>query len=116
MREWAGTITTIVGAIIGLAILSVIVSKRSQAPDVIQASASALSSVISAAVNPITTAATNGNPALSTFSSPSNSSIPVAGFLSNLWDTGRGSSQGGGQSWESIAAGLTSSSNFKIME
>lgn len=98
MREWAGTITTIVGAIIGLAILSVIVSKRSQAPDVIQASASALSSVISAAVNPVTTAATNSNPGANTFSSPS-ISLPKLP-----------------QSWDDIAGSLSKAPGFKIFE
>lgn len=116
MKDFATVMLSIVGAIIGLAIVSVIVSKKSQAPDVISATANALSTVISAAVSPAATASTNGNLGASTYSSPSNSSIPVAGFLSNLWDTGGGSSQGGGQSWESIAAGLASSSNFKVME
>jgi uncharacterized membrane protein YjjP (DUF1212 family) len=48
--------------IVTIAILSVIVSRKSQTPQVIQATASGLSSIVAAAVNPIHTAATNSNP------------------------------------------------------
>lgn len=44
----------IVSGIIGLAIVAVVVSKNAQAPTVLQAAGSALSSVIAAAVSPVT--------------------------------------------------------------
>lgn len=66
----------IFSAIIGLAILSVIVSRRSQAPQVIQASASALSNVIRAAVDPVATAATNGNLGNNTWSNDGGFELP----------------------------------------
>lgn len=70
------TALTIFSAIIGLAILSVIISKRSQAPQVIQASATALSTVINAAVNPVATAATNGNLGNNTWSNDGGFELP----------------------------------------
>lgn len=47
-------ITAIVAAIIGLAIVAVLVSQKAQTGSVIQAGGSALSSIISAAVSPVT--------------------------------------------------------------
>jgi hypothetical protein len=47
-------IVAAVAGIIGLAIVAVIVSKQAQTPQVVQAGGSALSSVISAAVSPVT--------------------------------------------------------------
>lgn len=44
----------IVGGVIGLAIISVLVSKQAQTPQVFGAAGSALSSVIAAAVSPVT--------------------------------------------------------------
>jgi len=63
----------IASAIIGLAILSVIISRQSQTPDVIAAGSNALSKVIRAAVNPVATSATNGNLGANTFASPQES-------------------------------------------
>ena len=52
---------------VSLAIVSVIVSQRSQTPQVIQASASALSNVVAAAVNPVHTQNDNANLAVPQF-------------------------------------------------
>lgn len=82
MEKGLQAILAVVSAIIGLAILSVIIGRKSQAPQVIQASASALSQVISAAVNPVATASTNGNLGSNAFSAPAHSSAPS--FLSGL--------------------------------
>jgi hypothetical protein len=48
-----------------LAIISVIISRQSQTPQVIQAVSSAVANIVAAAVNPVHTAATNANPAAS---------------------------------------------------
>jgi hypothetical protein len=45
-----------------LAIISVIISRNSQTPQVIQAVSSAVSNIVAAAVNPVHTAHTNGDP------------------------------------------------------
>ena len=60
----------VVAAIIGLATLAVIVGSKNTAP-LIQASGNTLSNVIRAAVNPVGTAATNGNPTANAYSMPS---------------------------------------------
>lgn len=70
MNNVLTAILAIVGAIITVAIISVIVSPRSQAPQVLAAGGSFLSRVISAAVDPSATAPTNGNPRLNAFSTP----------------------------------------------
>jgi PRD1 phage membrane DNA delivery len=57
---------TVFAGIVGLATIAVVIGQKSQAPQAIQATGGALSSIISAAVNPAATAATNGNPAAST--------------------------------------------------
>ncbi len=54
-----------------IAIASVIVGRNSKAPAAIQAVGSAVGTVIAAAVSPAGSAHTNGNPNLSTFSTPS---------------------------------------------
>lgn len=69
-------IMTIIGGIIGLAMLSVILGRNAQTTGVINASGSALSNVINAAVSPVTTSSTNGHLGLSSLSS-------VAGGLSS---------------------------------
>jgi PRD1 phage membrane DNA delivery len=43
----------VIGAIIGLAIVAVVVSQRAQTPQVISAGGSALASIINAAVSPV---------------------------------------------------------------
>lgn len=70
MGDFEKLITMIFGGVLTLAIISVIISKKSQAPAVIQASASALSNVIGAAVNPVQTSVTNGNNGANAFSDP----------------------------------------------
>lgn len=70
MNYVAKGLTAIVVGIIVVAIVSVIVGPRSTAPAGIQAAGSTLARVIAAAVNPVGSAATNGNPALATFASP----------------------------------------------
>lgn len=47
--------------VVSLATLSVIVSKKSSTPQVIQATGAALSKIVAAAVNPVHTASTNSN-------------------------------------------------------
>lgn len=68
-------ILAIFGGVITLSIISVIVSKSSQSPQVLQASSSALANVVAAAVNPVHTAATNGNLGLTAFSTPATQAI-----------------------------------------
>lgn len=71
----------VVSAILGLAMLSVIVSRRSQTPQVISAAGSTLANVISAAVSPASTAATNGNPLLGSWATPSGAGANAVGLL-----------------------------------
>jgi len=54
MNDLTSAILAIVSGAFALAIISVLVSRQSQTPNVIQASGSALSGVIAAAVNPVT--------------------------------------------------------------
>lgn len=63
-------ILTLFGAIITLAIISVIISKRSRAPEAIQAFSTGVASVVAAAVSPAATSMTNGNLGASAFTSP----------------------------------------------
>lgn len=71
MIDRAGTIImAIFGGIITIAIISVIISKKSQTPQVLQAASTALAKVVQAAVNPVQTSATNGNLGLNSFSTP----------------------------------------------
>lgn len=82
MADFEKLIMAIFGGVLTLAIVSVIISKKSQAPQVIQASASALSNVIGAAVNPVQTAATNGNNGANPFSTPqSGSGFDISGII-----------------------------------
>jgi hypothetical protein len=53
MSNTVQAIGAIVAAVIGLAIVAVIVSKNAQTPSVISAASSGLSSVIQAAVSPV---------------------------------------------------------------
>lgn len=70
MNSFAKAAMAIFGAIITLAIISVIISRKSRAPEAIQAITSGMARVVAAAVNPQATASTNGNPASSTFTTP----------------------------------------------
>jgi hypothetical protein len=54
MGETGRALVSIVGSIIGLSILSVVLSQRAQTSSVIQAGASGLSSILSAATAPVT--------------------------------------------------------------
>lgn len=68
MQQIGTALVAVIGSIITLAIISVLVGKGSQTSGVIQASGSALSQVIAAAVSPANS--NNGNLGLNTFSSP----------------------------------------------
>ncbi len=57
MKDFAAGLSAIVGSILLLAFLSVVLSKQSQTPNVIQALATALAQVIQAAVTPVKAAA-----------------------------------------------------------
>jgi len=70
----------IFGGVITLAILSVIVSKKSATAQDLQAASSALANVVAAAVNPVHTAQTNGNIGNNLFTLPN-----VAGSWPNSW-------------------------------
>lgn len=70
MRDFGGSIIGIFGAVITLAIISVIISKKSRAPEAIQSLATGLAQVVAAAVNPASSAATNGNLGANSFSTP----------------------------------------------
>lgn len=70
MQDIGKVILAIFGGVVGLAIISVIISKKSQTPQVLQAASSALANIVSAAVNPANTAATNGNLGANVFSTP----------------------------------------------
>lgn len=63
-------VMAIFGGVIVLSIWSVVVSRKSQTPQVIQAASSALANVVAAAVNPVSTASTNGNLGSNSFSLP----------------------------------------------
>lgn len=63
-------VMAIFGGVIILAIWSVVVSRKSQTPQVIQAASSALANVVAAAVNPVSTTSTNGNLGNNSFSLP----------------------------------------------
>lgn len=70
MKNMGSTLIGIFGAIITLAIISVIISRRSRAPEAIQAISSGLANVVMAAVAPGSSALTNGNLGSSSFSTP----------------------------------------------
>jgi hypothetical protein len=69
MNDALQAVLAIVGGVITVAIISVIVGQKSQAPEAIQAAGSTLSNIIAAAVNPVTKSASNGNLGANTFSS-----------------------------------------------
>lgn len=70
MNDLAKGGLAIISGLFVIAIVSVIVGRNSTAPAGIAATSDALAKVIHAAVSPVTTAATNGQPLLSTFSTP----------------------------------------------
>jgi PRD1 phage membrane DNA delivery len=59
VNQIAEMIVTIATAIVGLAIVSVLVSRKSQTPQVIQASGSAFSNALAVAESPVTGATYN---------------------------------------------------------
>ena len=77
MNGTAKAAVSIFAAIIGLAIISVIISKKSRAPEAISALSTGLASIVAAAVSPQSSAATNGNNGASTFASPSLPPVPT---------------------------------------
>lgn len=66
MGDIAKVLLTIFGAIVTLAIISVVISKKSRAPEAIGAISNGLARVVAAAVNPSATA-DNGNLGYNTF-------------------------------------------------
>jgi membrane DNA delivery protein len=58
-NDFAPAIVAVLASIIGLAIISVLVSQKAQTGSVINAAGSALSSIIGAAVSPVTGATGN---------------------------------------------------------
>lgn len=75
MEQIEKLVLTIFGGILTLAIISVIISRKSAAPEVISATSTGLSNVIAAAVNPQSTAMTNGDLGSSSFSTPAGADI-----------------------------------------
>lgn len=61
MDKIGGGILAIVSAVVGLAIVAVIVSKNAQTPTVISSAGSALANVIGAAVSPVTGSSSTSN-------------------------------------------------------
>lgn len=61
MDNFSSILLTIFGGIITLALVSVIVGRKSQAPQAIQAIGGAISNVVAAAVNPVSAAYGFGN-------------------------------------------------------
>lgn len=59
MNQIGPTFVSVIGGIIGLAAIAVIVSKKAQTPQVLQASGGALSSIIAAAVAPVSSSGGN---------------------------------------------------------
>lgn len=66
----AAAIVTIMGAIITLAIISVLVSRNANTVQAFSAAGNFYSRIIAAAVNPAATAGTNGDPSHNAFSMP----------------------------------------------
>jgi hypothetical protein len=54
MEHIGPTLITVIGSIVGLAIVAVLVSQKAQTSQVLQGAGSALARVISAAVGPVT--------------------------------------------------------------
>lgn len=61
MNTFTEAIVTILTAIVGLAVVAVLVSKKAQTPAVIQASGSAFSNALAVAESPVTGATYNVN-------------------------------------------------------
>jgi len=76
-------ILAIVGGVIGLAIVSVLVSKQAQTPTVLSSAGGALSGVIAAAVSPVTGTGSGA-------SSGGSSGFPSLGNMGGLFSMGSG--------------------------
>lgn len=74
MGDFSKTFLAIFGAIISLAIISVLISKKSRAPEAIGALSNGIARVVAAAVSPAS-AVTNGNLGANTFTTPSINSV-----------------------------------------
>lgn len=72
MDEFVSIIVGMFTGVVVLATISVVVSRKSSTPQVIQAGATALSNVVAAAVSPVHTASTNANP----FAAPLLGNVP----------------------------------------
>lgn len=59
MNNVGATFITVIGGIIGLAIVAVLVSQKAQTTQVLQGGGSALAAIINAAVSPVTSASGN---------------------------------------------------------
>lgn len=83
-------ILAVTGAIVTLATISVLLSKKSNTANAITAVGGSLSKVIAAAVSPAATASTNGNLGLSSFSTTAGAGANGPSFssvLSSIMDT-----------------------------
>lgn len=69
------------GAIIAVAIVSVIVGRNSTAPKLISATGASFAKIIAAAVNPVGNAANNGNLGTNTFTTPAIGALGDAGSI-----------------------------------
>ena len=77
-------VLAVAGGIIAIAIVAVIVGQKSQAPAAITATGNSLAKIIAAAVNPVSTAATNGNN-VQAFTSPAQAGNVAGTFLGGLF-------------------------------
>ena len=77
MNNALSVITAILGAIIGLAILSVLISPNAETSNVVGATGNALANILKAATAPVTGAANNGNLG-------NNANTSVGGTLSGI--------------------------------
>lgn len=79
-------VTAIFGGILFLAIVSVIVSRKSQAPQAIQAFSSGIANIVGAAVSP--SAVNNGNNGTNMYSDPSstNGVVGLGNMLNSIQD------------------------------
>jgi len=80
MNDLGQAVLAIATGIIVIAAIGVVVGQKSQAPQIVQATASGLGSVIAAAVNPVGNSANNGNLGANAFSNPGSSVSSSAGF------------------------------------
>lgn len=75
MNDFGAGLAAIAGLIVSVAIISVIVSRKSGTPQLVQATGSALANVIAAAVAPAGNVPNNGNNGTNAFTLPSISNL-----------------------------------------